>query len=60
MTPLAKLLEAAQSSSAHPVALSDLKAMVTDADTTADDVTAALNELRHHYDDDGHGVELSG
>jgi segregation and condensation protein B len=56
--PLAKLLEAALFSSAHPVALSDLKAMVTDADTTADDVTAALHELRRHYDDDGHGVEL--
>ena len=58
MTPLAKLLEAALFSSARPVALADLKAMVTDSETTADDVTAALNELRHHYDDDGHGVEL--
>ncbi|HEX6576183.1 MAG TPA: SMC-Scp complex subunit ScpB [Gemmatimonadaceae bacterium] len=58
MTPLAKLLEAALFSSAHPVALSDLKAMVTDAETTAEDVVVALNELRHHYDDDGHGVEL--
>ena len=58
MIPLAKLLEAALFSSAHPVALADLKAMITDADTTADDVTAALNDLRRHYDDDGHGVEL--
>src|SRR5215212_11747236 len=32
--------------------------MVTDSETTPDDVTGALNELRHHYDDDGHGVEL--
>jgi segregation and condensation protein B len=32
--------------------------MVTDAETTAEDVVEALNELRHHYDDDGHGVEL--
>jgi segregation and condensation protein B len=55
---LAKLLEAALFSSAHPVAMSDLKAMVTDAETTADDVTAALHELRRHYDEDGHGVEL--
>lgn len=60
MKPLAKLLEAALFSSAHPVALSDLKAMVNDAETTPEDVTEALNELRRHYDDDddGHGVEL--
>ena len=58
MTPLAKLLEAALFSSAHPVALSDLKTMITDAETTPEDVVNALNELRHHYDDDGHGVEL--
>jgi segregation and condensation protein B len=56
--PLAKLLEAALFSSAHPVALADLKAMVNDAETTADDVVSALNDLRHHYDEDGHGVEL--
>jgi segregation and condensation protein B len=58
VTPLAKLLEAALFSSAHPVALSDLKALITDAETTPEDVVNALNELRHHYDDDGHGVEL--
>ena len=58
MTPLAKLLEAALFSSAHPVALTDLKAMITDAETTPEDVANALNELRHHYDEDGHGVEL--
>ena len=58
MTPLAKLLEAALFSSAHPVALSDLKAMVNDGETTPDDVTAALHDLRKHYDEDGHGVEL--
>lgn len=57
MTALAKLLEAALFSSAHPVALADLKAMVTDAEVTPEDVTAALHELRVHYDD-GHGVEL--
>jgi segregation and condensation protein B len=58
VTPLAKLLEAALFSSARPVALTDLKAMITDAETTPEDVVNALNELRHHYDDDGHGVEL--
>jgi segregation and condensation protein B len=56
--PLAKLLEAALFSSAHPVAVSDLKALVSDEETTADDVTAALKELRRHYDEDGHVVEL--
>lgn len=58
MIPIAKLLEAALFSSAHPVPIADLKAMVADGETTADDVTAALEELRRHYDDDGHGVEL--
>ena len=58
MIPLAKLLEAALFSSAHPVAVSDLKAMVTDEETTGDDVIAALKDLKRHYDEDGHGVEL--
>ena len=58
MTPLAKLLEAALFSSAHPVLLSDLKSMVTDNEVTGDDVANALHELRRHYDDDEHGVEL--
>ncbi len=58
MIQLAKLLEAALFSSAHPVAASDLKAMAADGETTEADVTAALEELRRHYDDDGHGVEL--
>lgn len=58
MIPLAKLLEAALFSSAHPVAVADLKAMVADGETTGDDVTGALHDLARHYDDDGHGVEL--
>ncbi len=58
MIPLAKLLEAALFSSAHPVAVADLKAMVADGETTGDDVTSALVELRRHYDEDEHGVEL--
>jgi segregation and condensation protein B len=56
--PLAKLLEAALFSSAHPVTVGELKAMAADADTTPDDVVDALRELRRHYDEDGHGVEL--
>lgn len=58
MIQLAKLLEAALFSSAHPVAASDLKAMAADDETTEADVAAALQELRRHYDEDGHGVEL--
>lgn len=58
MTPLARLLEAALFSSAHPISLADLKAMGVDADTTEGDISEALAELRDHYDNDGHGVEL--
>jgi segregation and condensation protein B len=58
VTPLAKLLEAALFSSAHPILLSDLKSMIADNEVSGDDVTQALHELRMHYDDDGHGVEL--
>src|SRR4051812_9612385 len=32
--------------------------MAADGETTEADVTAALEELRRHYDEDGHGVEL--
>ncbi len=59
MTPLAKLLEAALFASDHPVATSDLCNMVAHDEASAEDVTAALNEIKHHYDDDGHGVELT-
>jgi segregation and condensation protein B len=55
-SPLAKLLEAALFASARPVTIDELTALDTDADTA--DVTAALAELREHYDGDGHGVEL--
>ncbi len=58
MTPLARLLEAALFSSAHPVPLADLKAMAVDLETSESDIAGALAELRDHYDDDGHGVEL--
>jgi segregation and condensation protein B len=32
--------------------------MVADDEASAEDVTAALEEIRLHYDEDGHGVEL--
>ena len=58
MTPLAKLLEAALFASAVPVPLVALRAMATHADDGETTLEAALDELRDHYDTDGHGVEL--
>jgi segregation and condensation protein B len=58
VTPLAKLLEAALFASATPIpeaALSAIAAHADDADATLE---SALEELRLHYDTDGHGVEL--
>jgi segregation and condensation protein B len=58
VTAIAKLLEAALFASAHPVALSDLRNMVAADEATTENVVAALEEIKRHYDDDGHGVEL--
>jgi segregation and condensation protein B len=55
-SPLAKLLEAALFASARPITIDELTSL--DAAAGADEVTAALAELREHYDADGHGVEL--
>ena len=56
MTPLAKLLEAALFASSRPIPTEDLAALDEDASAAA--VAAALDELREHYDVEGHGVEL--
>ena len=56
MTPLAKLLEAALFASARPIPSEELIALDADASRAA--VAAALEEIREHYDVDGHGVEL--
>ena len=56
MTPLAKLLEAALFASARPIPTEELAALDPDASKAA--LSAALDELREHYDVDGHGVEL--
>ena len=56
MTPLAKLLEAALFASARPIAAEELAVLEPDASPA--ELQAALNELREHYDVDGHGVEL--
>jgi len=51
-----QLLEAALFSAVHPLSVSDLKKLMRDASTG--EVRAALDELREHYDHEGHGVEL--
>ena len=56
MTPLAKLLEAALFASARPVPLDELAAL--DPEASPAGLQAALDELRLHYDSEGHGVEL--
>ncbi|HEY8166334.1 MAG TPA: SMC-Scp complex subunit ScpB [Gemmatimonadaceae bacterium] len=58
MNPLAKLLEAALFASAHPVTMEEIRGMIARDEASSDDLTAAMDELRRHYDDDGHGVEL--
>ncbi|MEO8579247.1 MAG: SMC-Scp complex subunit ScpB [Gemmatimonadales bacterium] len=58
MTPLAKLLEAALFASAIPVPVDALRAMATHAEDGETTLDAALEELRTHYETDGHGVEL--
>jgi segregation and condensation protein B len=54
--PLSKLLEAALFASARPVPADELAAL--DPEATPALVEEALNELREHYEADGHGVEL--
>lgn len=56
MTPLAKLLEAALFASARPVPVDELSAL--DPEASDADIAAALEEVKAHYDSDGHGVEL--
>ena len=56
MNSLAKLLEAALFASARPLPVAALAALDAEASPAA--VQAALEELREHYDVDGHGVEL--
>jgi segregation and condensation protein B len=53
---LAKLLEAALFASPRPIPTEDLAALDAEASPAA--VQSALDELREHYDVDGHAVEL--
>ena len=56
MTPLAKLLEAALFASPRPIPFDALATLEPEASPAA--IAGALEELREHYDVDGHGVEL--
>ncbi len=56
MTPLCQLLEAALFAADRPVTVEELQ--ILDSDATFADVRAALDQLRDHYDLEGHGVEL--
>ena len=57
MTPLSQLIEAALFSSARPLTLEELAEL--DPDATVADVRAALDQLRDHYEFEGHAVEVS-
>jgi len=56
VTPLAKLLEAALFASARPIATEELAVLEPEASPA--ELQSALDELREHYNVDGHGVEL--
>jgi segregation and condensation protein B len=56
VNPLCQLLEAALFAAARPVTAEEL--VTLDPDATLDEVHSALEQLREHYDFDGHGVEV--
>ncbi len=56
MTPLAQLVEAALFSASRPLTAEELQTL--DADASLADVRTALDQLREHYDFDGHSVEV--
>jgi segregation and condensation protein B len=57
VTPLAKLLEAALFASARPIATDELATLEPEASRA--ELQSALDEIREHYDVEGHGVELT-
>lgn len=56
LSPLSQLIEAALFAADRPLTVDDLESL--DGDAGASDVRASLDELREHYDYDGHAVEL--
>src|SRR5690606_24536874 len=57
VTPLCQLIEAALFSSARPLTVEELAEL--DPDATAAEVRTALDQLREHYEFDGHAVEVA-
>jgi segregation and condensation protein B len=57
VTSLAKLLEAALFASARPIATDELATLEPEASRA--ELQSALDEIREHYDVEGHGVELT-
>ncbi len=56
MKPLAQLIEAALFAADRPLTLEELEAL--DPEVSLAEVRAAVEQLRDHYDLDGHGVEV--
>lgn len=56
LTPLSQLLEAALFAANRPLTTEELGALDPDASTP--EVRAAIDQLREHYDFDGHAVEV--
>jgi len=56
LAPLAQLIEAALFSANRPITVEELQTL--DAEAALADVRTALDELREHYDFDGHAVEV--
>lgn len=56
MKPLTQLIEAALFAADRPITLEELQTLEPEA--TLADVRTALEELREHYDFDGHSVEV--
>jgi len=56
MTPLAQLIEAALFAANRPITVEELQTL--EPESALADVRTALDELREHYDFDGHAVEV--
>ncbi len=57
LKPLTQLIEAALFTANRPITVEELQTL--DAEATLADVRTALDELREHYDFDGHAVEVA-
>jgi len=57
VNPLAQLIEAALFAAPRPVTVEELEAL--DPDVSHAEIRQALEQLREHYEFDGHGVEVA-